>query len=101
MSDRVIRLDEVWAFCNDRLDDAWVATTGLAPDRPDPTRERKDIAFKRALLLEHEPSLQAAVDGTQMTPMVVCPIDGDDCSFTQRLAGLFDDHPDYKESWRP
>ncbi|WUD72115.1 DUF6221 family protein [Streptomyces sp. NBC_00510] len=33
--------------------------------------------------------------------MLVCHIDGDDCPFTQGLAAVYDDHPDYQEAWRP
>jgi hypothetical protein len=59
-----------------------------------------DIAFKRSLLEEHAPDLQAAVKDNETTPMVVCRIDGDDCPFTQHLATLYATHPDYQESWR-
>lgn len=101
MADAPIRLDEVWAFCNARLDDEWHATVGIAPGRPDPSRQRKDIAFKRALLTEHEPTLQAAEAHGEVTPMLVCPTDGDDCTVTQALAAIYDDHDDYNEDWRP
>ncbi|MEU0030773.1 DUF6221 family protein [Streptomyces sp. NPDC006335] len=60
-----------------------------------------DIAFKRLMLEEHEPDLQAAVKDSTVTPMIVCRTDGDDCPFTQGIAALYNTHPDYKESWRP
>ncbi|MER5482549.1 DUF6221 family protein [Streptomyces sp. NPDC002812] len=63
-------------------------------------RALADIAFKRELLAEHEPTLQAAVRGAELTPMLVCRIDGDTCPFTQGLAAVYCDHEDYKESWR-
>lgn len=65
------------------------------------SRLRADVAFKRELLAEHEPVLQAAVKDDEVTPMLVCRVDGLDCPFTQGLAALYDDHPDYKEAWRP
>ncbi|WP_336317944.1 DUF6221 family protein [Streptomyces lavendofoliae] len=69
--------------------------------RHDPTRVLAEVAFKRELLAEHEPELHAAVNDREVTPVVVCRIDGDDCPFTRGLAALYDDHPDYKETWRP
>ncbi|MDX2658341.1 DUF6221 family protein [Streptomyces scabiei] len=65
------------------------------------SRTLADIAFKRELLAEHEPVLQAAVKDDEVTPMLVCRVDGLDCAFTQGLAALHDDHEDYKEAWRP
>lgn len=67
----------------------------------DPQRILADVAFKRRLLAEHEPSLVAAVEGSEVTPMTVCRVDGDTCPFTQGLAALDHEHPDFKESWRP
>jgi hypothetical protein len=69
--------------------------------RHDPRRVLADIAFKRELLAEHEPSLQAAVKDDEVIPMVVCKVDGDECPFAQGLAALYADHPDYQEAWRP
>ncbi|WP_331723367.1 DUF6221 family protein [Streptomyces atratus] len=152
MTDAPIRLDEVYAFCVERLGDdenraergyysdahwerftaeahlgawrAWrthfprdqwdvKANDQVSEAALDAVRERigahekdrsarmlADVAFKRTLLAEHEPSLVAAVKGDEMTPLVVCGIDGDDCPFTRGLAALYDDHPDYEESWR-
>jgi hypothetical protein len=140
-----IGLDDLWAFCNDRLDDdaavARAATPGpwavddashaeaihaangavvvgggrwggeasvfdstedaLHIARHNPTRVLADVTFKRELLAEHEPVLQAAVKDDEVTPMLVCRVDGLDCPFAQGLAALYDDHPDYKEAWRP
>lgn len=134
-----VRLDEVWAFCNARLDDderiardvgydcieaadyLWdskylllqrdvgdsKATSELDAElavhiaRHDPARVLADVAFKRELLEEHEPVLQAAVKDDDVTPMLACRIDGTDCPFTQGLAALYPSHPDYKQDWRP
>lgn len=148
-----IRLDEVWAFCNARLDDderraehsyysdahwerftteahlgAWKAWREHFPreqwnvkasdliseaaleaiqeridahEKNRSARTRADVAFKRELLAEHEPVLQAAVKDDEVTPMLVCRVDGTDCPIAQGLAALYDDHSDYKDSWRP
>uniref|UniRef100_UPI003F490A5C DUF6221 family protein n=1 Tax=Streptomyces sp. CA-141956 TaxID=3240051 RepID=UPI003F490A5C len=138
MTNRPIRLDEVWSFCSDRLDDdariarsvgfdrievvdyLWkskhlllqgdnesASTTELDASlaehvaRHDPARVLAEVAWKRDQLAEHEPSLQAAERDGEVTPMVVCTIDGNDCPFTLGLASLFDQHPDYREEWRP
>ncbi|MFE6474584.1 DUF6221 family protein [Streptomyces rochei] len=152
MAEAPIRLDELWAFCNARLDDekcraqggyysdthwerftteahlhawkAWrehfpreqwdvkandaiseAATSGIreritAHEKDRSARALADIAFKREVLAEHEPSLAAAMREEEVTPMVVCGIDGDDCPFARGLAGLYDDHPDFNEDWR-
>ncbi|MFB9558578.1 DUF6221 family protein [Streptomyces roseoviridis] len=68
--------------------------------RHDPARVLAEVAWKRDQLAEHEPSLQAAERDGELTPMVVCAIDGDDCAFTMGLAALYDRHPDYQEEWR-
>lgn len=60
-----------------------------------------DVAFKRLALEEHEPSLVAAVKGDEVTPMMVCGMDGDDCPFSRHIAALYSSHPDYKKEWRP
>lgn len=60
-----------------------------------------EVAFKRLLLEGHEPSLQAAVDGDEVTPMMICREDGDSCELARRIAVLFHAHPDYQEGWRP
>jgi len=129
-----IRLDEVWAFCHARLDEAATAllelrdghkgpcinydgqnpedydahdscALHLAAAEATPYRDTgfglADVAFKRLELEEHEPSLQAAVKDDVVTPMMVCATDGTDCPFIQRLAALYANHPDFKESWRP
>jgi len=153
VSEAPIGLDELWAFCNARLDDderraecgyysethwerftteahlhAWKAWREYFPREQwdvkasdavseaarDGIRERitahekdrssrtlADVAFKRELLAEHEPVLQAATKDDEVTPMLVCRVDGLDCPFAQGLAALHDDHPDYKETWRP
>lgn len=153
MTEHPIRLDEVWAFCTERLDEderraqrgyysdthweiftteahlrAWQAWRRHFPREQwdvnandviseaarDAIRDRvtaheknrtdralADVAFKRALLAEHEPTLQAAVQGSEVTPMLVCRVDGDECPFTQGLAAVYCDHDDYKEGWRP
>jgi hypothetical protein len=67
----------------------------------EPRRVLARTTFTRSLLAEHEPVLAAGQQGEQVTPMVVCRIDGDDCPFTQGLAALYDDHEDYRERWRP
>lgn len=72
-----------------------------AHERNRSARMLADVAFKRELLNEHEPVLAAAQQGEEVTPMMVCRIDGDDCPFTRGLAALYADHPDYKEAWRP
>lgn len=89
---------------NDRISDAALVAIReriSAHEKNRSTRMLADVAFKRELLAEHEPALQAAQTDGKVTPMVVCRIDGDDCPFTQGLAALYDDHPDYKEGWRP
>lgn len=60
-----------------------------------------DVAFKRELLAEHEPTLQAATRNSEVTPMLVCRIDGDDCPFTRGLAAVYGEHEEYQETWRP
>lgn len=153
MAETPIRLDELWTFCNARLDDderraqgsyysdthwerfatnahlgAWQAWRTYFPreqwdtkandvvseaalkavqeritahEEVRSTRALADVAFKRELLAEHEPALHAAIQGEEMTPMLVCRVDGADCAFTQGLAALYDGHRDYKEVWRP
>lgn len=122
MTDVPIRLGEVWAFCNARLDEDDKAARATSDSEVDeqlgwaedmvgeatahierhlPTRVLADIAFKRTILEEHEPGLQVAVRGDEMTPMVVCKVDGDTCDFAQGLAAVYATHPDYKEDWRP
>lgn len=121
MTEHPIRLDEVWAFCTARLDDDEKAALATTDDeiseqlswaevrvgdaiehieRHLPTRALAAVVFKRELLTEHEPALQAAVKGSEVTPMLVCRIDGDDCPVTQGLAALYADHPDYREAWQ-
>ncbi|MFI1532082.1 DUF6221 family protein [Streptomyces griseus] len=147
-----IRLDELWAFCNARLDDqerrardgyyskthwdlftttarlhawrAWriyfsrerwsvEANDVVADAARDGIRERvtaheevrgaralADAAFKRELLAEHEPVLMAATQNDEVSPMLVCRIDGDTCPFTQGLAAIDHEHKDYQEAWR-
>lgn len=96
---------EQWdSKANDRISDAALVAIReriSAHEKNRSARMLADVAFKRELLAEHEPALQAAQTDGEVTPMVVCPIDGDDCPFTQGLAALYDDHPDYKENWRP
>lgn len=121
-----IRLDEVWAFCAANpgpwkqdyhaafmhgikdADGLPLMTNGLMKSanvqhivRHHPQRVLADTSFKQALLDEHEPNLQAAVQDEEVTPMMLCPVDGDDCTFAQGLAALYDTHPDYREVWRP
>ena len=153
MAEVPIRLDELWAFCNARLDDeerraqagyysdthwerftteahlgAWQAWREHFPreqwdvkandviseaalkavraritahEEERSSRTLADVAFKRELLTEHEPVLQAAVKDDVVSPMLVCRVDGLDCEFGRGLAALYDDHPDYQEAWRP
>lgn len=122
MSTDAVHLDEVWAFCSARLDDdeemaratsdseideqlGWAEVhVGQAQEhiaRHLPSRVIADVMFKRGLLAEHQPVLAAAAQDDQVTPMLVCRIDGDDCPFTRGLAGLYAGHPGYRETWRP
>ncbi|MET8609791.1 DUF6221 family protein [Streptomyces misionensis] len=67
-----------------------------------PARVLARTAFLRSVVLaEHEPVLVAAGDGRETAPMVVCRVDGDDCSVTQGFAALYNEHPAYKAAWRP
>ncbi len=65
----------------------------------EPRRVLADVAFKRGVLVEHLPRVQAATQDDTLTPMVVCPVDGDDCPTLRALAALYDNHPDYQASW--
>jgi hypothetical protein len=103
-TDTSLRLAEAWGFCHARLNETSIALLAYREDRnpsaaeTTPYRDAEfglaDIALKRTLLEEHAPNFPAVTTA-------VCPIDGDDCPFTQHLAAMYDTHPDYQESWRP
>lgn len=103
-ADVSLRLADIWSFCHGRLNETATALLDHREGRDSsaaettPYRDAEfglaDIAFKRSMLEEHAPTFPTVA-------VAVCPVDGDSCSFTQNLAALYADHPDYKESWRP
>jgi len=96
--------DEVLAVDGERVADGFAlsgrqlrATTRHIA-RHDPARVLRDVAAKRRLLAVHRPYVvepdQACLGCAGDNVWERCPV-------LRALAAVYDDHPDYREEWRP
>ncbi|WP_250293256.1 DUF6221 family protein [Streptomyces atroolivaceus] len=58
------------------------------------------VDYLRWTCSQHEPVLMPAEQDGQTVPMMVCPIDGEECESLLRVAEIFADRPGYKREWR-
>jgi hypothetical protein len=69
--------------------------------RNNPAHVLRYVDFPRRIVKQHEPVLAPAEQDGMTIPMVVCPIDGEECETLLVMANeIFHDHPRFKPEWR-
>ncbi len=69
--------------------------------RNNPAHVLRYVDFLRGIVKQHEPVLAPAEQDSMTIPMVVCPIDGEECETLLAMVNeIFHDHPRFKPEWR-